>query len=309
MSKLVIVGTVAFDAVETPFGKTGKILGGSASFIGLSAAQFEVDSAIVSVVGGDFPQDYLNLFTDRNIDISSVKIVKEGKTFFWSGRYHNDMNTRDTLVTELNVLENFQPVVPESYKNAKVLVLGNLHPRVQSSVLDQMTDGSTFVILDTMNFWMNNTLNDLLEVIKRVNVITINDEEARQLTGEYSLVAAARKIHEMGPEYVVIKKGEHGALLFNETNVFFAPALPLESVFDPTGAGDTFAGGFAGFLAQTENISFENMKNAVIYGSTLASFCVEKFGTERLESLQAEEVRTRLKAFKDLTRFEIELTT
>jgi sugar/nucleoside kinase (ribokinase family) len=309
MSKLVIVGTVAFDAVETPFGKTGKILGGSASFIGLSAAQFEVDSAIVSVVGGDFPQDYLNLFTDRNIDISSVKIVKEGKTFFWSGRYHNDMNTRDTLVTELNVLENFQPVVPESYKNAKVLVLGNLHPRVQSSVLDQMSDGSTFVILDTMNFWMNNTLNDLLEVIKRVNVITINDEEARQLTGEYSLVAAARKIHEMGPEYVVIKKGEHGALLFNETNVFFAPALPLESVFDPTGAGDTFAGGFAGFLAQTENISFENMKNAVIYGSTLASFCVEKFGTERLESLQAEEVRTRLKAFKDLTRFEIELTT
>ena len=309
MSKLVIVGTVAFDAVETPFGKTGKILGGSASFIGLSAAQFEVDSAIVSVVGGDFPQDYLNLFTDRNIDISSVKIVKEGKTFFWSGRYHNDMNTRDTLVTELNVLENFQPVVPESYKNAKVLVLGNLHPRVQSSVLDQMSDGSTFVILDTMNFWMNNTLNDLLEVIKRVNVITINDEEARQLTGEYSLVAAARKIHEMGPDYVVIKKGEHGALLFNETNVFFAPALPLESVFDPTGAGDTFAGGFAGFLAQTENISFENMKNAVIYGSTLASFCVEKFGTERLESLQAEEVRTRLKAFKDLTRFEIELTT
>ena len=309
MSKLVIVGTVAFDAVETPFGKTGKILGGSASFIGLSAAQFEVDSAIVSVVGGDFPQDYLNLFTDRNIDISSVKIVKEGKTFFWSGRYHNDMNTRDTLVTELNVLENFQPVVPESYKDAKVLVLGNLHPIVQSSVLDQMTDDSTFVILDTMNFWMNNTLNDLLEVIKRVNVITINDEEARQLTGEYSLVAAARKIHEMGPEYVVIKKGEHGALLFNETNVFFAPALPLESVFDPTGAGDTFAGGFAGFLAQTENISFENMKNAVIYGSTLASFCVEKFGTERLESLQAEDVRTRLKAFKDLTRFEIELTT
>ena len=309
MSKLVIVGTVAFDTVETPFGKTGKILGGSASFIGLSAAQFEIDSAIVSVVGGDFPQDYLNLFTERNIDISSVKIVKEGKTFFWSGRYHNDMNTRDTLVTELNVLENFQPVVPESYKDAKVLVLGNLHPIVQSSVLDQMTDDSTFVILDTMNFWMNNTLNDLLEVIKRVNVITINDEEARQLTGEYSLVAAARKIHEMGPDYVVIKKGEHGALLFNETNVFFAPALPLESVFDPTGAGDTFAGGFAGFLAQTENISFENMKNAVIYGSTLASFCVEKFGTERLESLQAEEVHTRLKAFKDLTRFEIELTT
>ncbi|MDA7705985.1 PfkB family carbohydrate kinase [Flavobacteriaceae bacterium] len=309
MSKLVIVGTVAFDAVETPFGKTDKILGGSASYIGLSASQFDVDSAIVSVVGGDFPQDYLDLFLKRDIDISSIEIIKEGKTFFWSGRYHNDMNTRDTLATELNVLENFQPIVPEAYKDAKILVLGNLHPIVQSSVLDQMSDSSTLVILDTMNFWMDHALNDLLDVIKRVNVITINDEEARQLTGEHSLVTAAKKIHEMGPEYVVIKKGEHGALLFNGTNVFFAPALPLESVFDPTGAGDTFAGGFAGFLAQTENISFENMKKAVIYGSTLASFCVEKFGTERLESLQSEEVRTRLKAFKDLTRFEIELTT
>ena len=309
MSKLVIVGTVAFDAVETPFGKTDKILGGSASYIGLSASQFDVDSAIVSVVGGDFPQDYLDLFLKRDIDISSIEIIKEGKTFFWSGRYHNDMNTRDTLATELNVLENFQPIVPEAYKDAKILVLGNLHPIVQSSVLDQMSESSTLVILDTMNFWMDHALNDLLDVIKRVNVITINDEEARQLTSEHSLVTAAKKIHEMGPEYVVIKKGEHGALLFNGTNVFFAPALPLESVFDPTGAGDTFAGGFAGFLAQTENISFENMKKAVIYGSTLASFCVEKFGTERLESLQSEEVRTRLKAFKDLTKFEIELTT
>jgi sugar/nucleoside kinase (ribokinase family) len=309
MSKLVIVGTVAFDAVETPFGKTDKILGGSASYIGLSASQFDVDSTIVSVVGGDLPQDYLDLFLKRDIDISSIEIIKEGKTFFWSGRYHNDMNTRDTLATELNVLENFQPIVPEAYKDAKILVLGNLHPIVQSSVLDQMSESSTLVILDTMNFWMDHALNDLLDVIKRVNVITINDEEARQLTGEHSLVTAAKKIHEMGPEYVVIKKGEHGALLFNGTNVFFAPALPLESVFDPTGAGDTFAGGFAGFLAQTENISFENMKKAVIYGSTLASFCVEKFGTERLESLQFEAVRTRLKAFKDLTRFEIELTS
>ncbi|MBT7851571.1 MAG: sugar kinase [Formosa sp.] len=309
MSKLVIVGTVAFDAVETPFGKTDKILGGSASYIGLSASQFDVDSAIVSVVGGDFPQNYLDLFSKRDIDISRIEIIKEGKTFFWSGRYHNDMNTRDTLATELNVLENFQPKVPEAYKDAKILVLGNLHPLVQSSVLDQMSNASTLVILDTMNFWMDHTLKDLLEVIKRVNVITINDEEARQLTGEHSLVTAAKKIHEMGPEYVVIKKGEHGALLFNGTNVFFAPALPLESVFDPTGAGDTFAGGFAGFLAQTENISFKNMKKAVIYGSTLASFCVEKFGTERLESLKSEEVRTRLQAFKDLTRFEIELTT
>jgi len=308
MSKLVIVGTVAFDAVETPFGKTDKTLGGSASYIGLSASYFDVDSAIVSVVGGDFPQDYLDLFSKRSIDISSIEMIKEGKTFFWSGRYHNDMNTRDTLATELNVLENFQPIVPESYKEAKVLVLGNLHPIVQSSVLDQMKDASTLVILDTMNFWMDNTLDDLLDVIKRVDVITINDEEARQLTGEYSLVAAAKKIHTMGPDYVVIKKGEHGALLFNGTNIFSAPALPLESVFDPTGAGDTFAGGFAGFLAQTENITFENMKKAVVYGSTLASFCVEKFGTERLESLKPDEVRSRLKAFKALTQFEIQLT-
>ena len=308
MSKLVIVGTVAFDAVETPFGKTDKILGGSASYIGLSASHFDVDSAIVSVVGGDFPQDYLDLFSKRSIDISSIEMIKEGKTFFWSGRYHNDMNTRDTLATELNVLENFQPIVPESYKEAKVLVLGNLHPIVQSSVLDQMKDASTLVILDTMNFWMDNTLDDLLDVIKRVDVITINDEEARQLTGEYSLVAAAKKIHTMGPDYVVIKKGEHGALLFNGTNIFSAPALPLESVFDPTGAGDTFAGGFAGFLVQTENITFENMKKAVVYGSTLASFCVEKFGTERLESLKPDEVRSRLMAFKALTQFEIKLT-
>jgi len=309
MSKLVIVGTVAFDAVETPFGKTDKILGGSASYIGFSAAQFDVDSAIVSVVGGDFPQNYLDLFSKRNIDISSIEVIKEGKTFFWSGRYHNDMNSRDTLVTELNVLENFQPIVPNTYKDAKVLVLGNLHPIVQSSVLDQMKNDSTLVILDTMNFWMDHALSDLLDVIKRVDVITINDEEARQLTGEHSLVAAAKKIHTMGPEYVVIKKGEHGALLFNHSNVFSAPGLPLESVFDPTGAGDTFAGGFAGFLAQTENITFENMKKAVIYGSTMASFCVEKFGTDRLESLQPNEIRSRLKAFKELTQFEIELTS
>ena len=309
MSKLVIVGTVAFDAIETPFGKTDKILGGSASYIGFSAAQFDVDSAIVSVVGGDFPQNYLDLFSKRNIDISSIEVIKEGKTFFWSGRYHNDMNSRDTLVTELNVLENFQPIVPNTYKDAKVLVLGNLHPIVQSSVLDQMKNDSTLVILDTMNFWMDHALSDLLDVIKRVDVITINDEEARQLTGEHSLVAAAKKIHTMGPEYVVIKKGEHGALLFNHSNVFSAPGLPLESVFDPTGAGDTFAGGFAGFLAQTENITFENMKKAVIYGSTMASFCVEKFGTDRLESLQPNEIRSRLKAFKELTQFEIELTS
>ena len=247
MKKTLIVGTVAYDEIETVKGNSGKVLGGAGTYIALSCSHFKSNASIISVVGGDFPQDYLDLFSKRSIDISSIEMIKEGKTFFWSGRYHNDMNTRDTLATELNVLENFQPIVPESYKEAKVLVLGNLHPIVQSSVLDQMKDASTLVILDTMNFWMDNTLDDLLDVIKRVDVITINDEEARQLTGEYSLVAAAKKIHTMGPDYVVIKKGEHGALLFNGTNIFSAPALPLESVFDPTGAGDTFAGGLLDF--------------------------------------------------------------
>ena len=305
MSKLLIVGTVAFDAVETPFGKTNKILGGSASYIALSASQFNTTSAIVSVVGGDFPEDHLNLFFKKGIDISSIEIIEEGKTFFWSGRYHNNMNSRDTLVTELNVLENFKPIVCNKFKDADILVLGNLHPIVQLSVLDQMNSSSTFVILDTMNFWMDNALDDLMDVIKRVDVITINDEEARQLTGQHSLVSAAKKIHSMGPEYVVIKKGEHGALLFNNDDMFSAPALPLESVFDPTGAGDTFAGGFAGFLSESQKINFESMKNAVIYGSTLASFCVEKFGTERLESLKSDEIERRLIAFKKLTQFEI----
>ncbi len=308
MSKLVIVGTVAFDAIETPFGKTDKILGGAATFIGLAASQFKVDSAIVSIVGGDFPQEYLDILSNRNIDVSGLEIVKEGKTFFWSGRYHNDMNSRDTLITELNTLADFNPLVPENYKNAEVVMLGNLHPLVQSSVLDQMTLKPKMVILDTMNFWMDCALDDLLNVIKRIDVITINDEEARQLTGEYSLVVAARKIHEMGPKYVVIKKGEHGALLFHDDSVFYAPALPLEEVFDPTGAGDTFAGGFAGYLARSEDFSFENMKKAVIYGSTLASFSVEKFGTERMLNLTSEEIRKRLHQFKQLTQFEIELT-
>lgn len=308
MSKLVIVGTVAFDAIETPFGKTDKILGGAATFIGLAASQFEIDSAIVSVIGGDFPQEYLDLLADKNIDISGIEIVKDGKTFFWSGKYHNDMNTRDTLATELNVLADFNPVVPSAYKDAEIVLLGNLHPLVQLSVLEQMDKKPKLAILDTMNFWMDCALEDLHKVIKKIDVITINDEEARQLTGEYSLVVAARKIHEMGPKYVVIKKGEHGALLFHNENVFFAPALPLEEVFDPTGAGDTFAGGFAGYLAKTNDVSFENMKNAVIYGSTLASFCVEKFGTERMENLKSEEVFKRLEQFKKLTQFEIEMS-
>ena len=307
MNKLLIVGTVAFDAIETPFGKTDKILGGAGTYIGLSASHFDVESAIVSVVGDDFPQEYINLLTDRNIDISGLEVVKGGKTFFWSGLYHNDLNSRDTLATELNVLSDFQPKVPQNFKTADVVMLGNLHPLVQNSVLDQMDVKPKLVVLDTMNFWMDCALPELLEVIKRVDVITINDEEARQLSEEYSLVKAAAKIHAMGPEFVVIKKGEHGALLFHNHQIFFAPALPLEEVFDPTGAGDTFAGGFAGYITQSGNISFENMKNAIIYGSNLASFCVEKFGTERMVGLEKEEVINRLKQFKSLTQFDIEI--
>lgn len=307
MNKLLIVGTVAFDAIETPFGKTEKILGGAATYIGLAASHFDVKSAIVSVVGDDFPQEYLQLLQDKSIDISGIEIVKEGKTFFWSGRYHNDLNSRETLDTQLNVLADFNPVVPADFKDADVVMLGNLHPNIQISVLDQLTRKPKLVVLDTMNFWMDCALAELKEVMKRIDVITINDEEARQLSGEYSLVKAAEVIHEMGPKYVVIKKGEHGALLFHDSNVFFAPALPLKDVFDPTGAGDTFAGGFSGYLAQSENISFGNMKNAIIYGSNLASFCVEKFGTERMENLSKENVEARLQQFKMLTQFDIEL--
>lgn len=308
MSKLLIVGTVAFDAIETPFGKTDKILGGAATYIGLSASHFNIESAIVSVIGEDFPQEYLDLLTDRQIDVSGIEVVPGGKTFFWSGRYHNDLNSRDTLDTQLNVLADFNPIVPEDFKNAEVVMLGNLHPNIQISVLDQMTSKPKLVVLDTMNFWMDCALSELKEVIKRVDVITINDEEARQLSGEYSLVKAAQLIHEMGPKYVVIKKGEHGAMLFHNDQIFYAPALPLKEVFDPTGAGDTFAGGFSGYLAQTNNISFENMKNAIVYGSNLASFCVEKFGTERMENLQRNEVNKRLQEFKQLTQFNIELS-
>jgi sugar/nucleoside kinase (ribokinase family) len=307
MNKLLIVGTVAFDAIETPFGKTDKILGGAATYIGLSASFFKVKSAIVSVVGEDFPQEYLDLLTSKNIDISAIEVVKGGKTFFWSGRYHNDLNSRDTLVTELNTLADFQPKVPANFTDADVVMLGNLHPVVQISVLDQLTATPKLVVLDTMNFWMDCALPELKEVMQRVDVITINDEEARQLSGEYSLVKAAAKIHEMGPKYVVIKKGEHGALLFHGNNVFFAPALPLEDVFDPTGAGDTFAGGFAGYIAQSENIAFENLKNGIIYGSNLASFCVEQFGTQRMEKLTKTEVLDRLQQFRALTQFDISL--
>ncbi|WP_299058639.1 PfkB family carbohydrate kinase [uncultured Polaribacter sp.] len=305
MNKLLAVGTVAFDAIETPFGKTDKILGGSGTYVALAASQFGVETGVVSVVGADFPASYLEMMHAKGINTDGIEIDKNGKTFFWSGKYHNDMNSRDSLITELNVLETFTPVVPDNFKDADILMLGNLHPLTQASVIDQMAKKPKLIVLDTMNFWMDIALEDLHTVLKRVDVITINDEEARQLTGEYSLVNAAKKIHTMGPKYVVIKKGEHGALLFNEGKMFFAPALPLAEVFDPTGAGDTFAGGFCGYLAKTEDISFENMKNAVIYGSNLASFCVEKFGTERMESLTADEVKKRLYGFKALTQFQI----
>ena len=307
MGKLLILGTVAFDAIETPFGKTDKILGGAATFIGLAASQFRADSAIVSVVGGDFPLKYLDLLKNKGIDISGIEIVKEGKTFFWSGKYHNDLNNRDTLTTELNVLENFDPVIPDHFRDADVLMLGNLHPTVQLKALQQMTEQPKIVVLDTMNYWMNHTLPELKKVLKMTDVITINDDEARQLSNEYSLVKAAQKIHRMGPTYVVIKKGENGALLFHDGEVFFAPALPLEEVFDPTGAGDSFAGGFVGYLTETENVSFNNLRNAVIHGANLASFCVEKFGTERMQDLSKEEVDRRLEQFKQLTQFDIEL--
>ncbi len=306
MSKLLIVGTVAFDAIETPFGKTDKILGGAATYIGLSSSQFNIDNAIVSVVGDDFPDEHLSLLTKKGINIEGIEIVKGGKTFFWSGKYHNDLNSRDTLETQLNVLADFNPVVPKDYLDSDIVMLGNLHPLVQLSVLEQIKKPK-LTVLDTMNFWMDNALDDLLRVIAKVDVITINDEEARQLTGEHSLLKSARKIEKMGPKYVVIKKGEHGALLFHKDQIFFAPALPLEEVFDPTGAGDTFAGGFTGYLTQNRDISFENMKNAVIYGSNLASFCVEKFGTERMENLSKDEIDIRLQEFKSLTQFDIEL--
>ena len=307
MGKLLIVGTVAFDEIETPFGKSDKILGGAATFIGLAASQFEVESAIISIVGDDLPQDYLNLLATRNIDLSGVKIVPGGKTFYWKGRYRNDLNSRDTLVTELNTLADFDPIVPDTFKDADVVMLGNLHPSIQMSVIEQLEKRPNLIILDTMNFWMDNTLEELKQVIGHIDVITINDEEARQLTEEYSLVKAAEEIQKMGPKYVVIKKGEHGALLFHNENVFFAPALPLEEVFDPTGAGDTFAGGFSGYLAASGDIGFENLKRAVIHGSNLASFCVERFGTKRMQNLKREEVEDRLHQFKTLTQFDIEL--
>ena len=309
MNKLLIVGTVAFDAIETPFGKTDKIIGGSAPYIALSASKFNVQSAIISIVGDDFPEENLKFFQSNNINTSAIEIISGGKTFFWSGRFHKDMNTRDTITTDLNVLEKFNPIIPEEYKKTSVVVLGNLAPASQSEVISQLLNPEALIVLDTMNFWMDNAMDELLKVLKKVDVITINEEEARQLTGENSVVLAARKIYNMGPRFVVIKKGEHGVLLFNDENIFSAPAFPLEKVFDPTGAGDTFAGGFAGFLTKTNDFSFENMKLAVIYGSAMASFSVEKFGPERLFNLEAKEIKNRIKAFRNLTQFQIEFTS
>ncbi len=305
--KLLAVGTVAFDAIETPFGKTDKILGGAATYIGLAASALSTEVGLVSVIGGDFPQEYLDMMTSKNINIDGVEMIKDGKTFFWSGKYHNDLNSRDTLVTELNVLENFDPKIPASFGDADVLMLGNLHPAVQLAVLDRMNQRPKLVILDTMNFWMDLTWDLLMDVIAKTDVITINDEEARQLSGEYSLVKAAQKIHTLGPKFVIIKKGEHGALLFHEGKIFAIPALPLEEVFDPTGAGDTFAGGFASYITKTGDFSFNNMKNALIVGSAMASFTVEKFGTERIEQVTEEELNDRINQFRELTSFEIGL--
>lgn len=305
--KLLVVGSVAFDAIETPFGKTDKILGGAATYIGLAASIMDVKSGIVSIVGGDFPQEYLDMMTSRDINIDGIEIVKDGKTFFWSGKYHNDLNSRDTLVTEINVLEQFDPQIPATMEDAEVLMLGNLHPGVQLSVLDKMKNKPKLVILDTMNFWMDSALDILMQMIAKTDVITINDEEARQLSGEYSLVKAAKKIHKMGPAFVIIKKGEHGALLFHDDRIFAIPAMPLEEVFDPTGAGDTFAGGFASYLVKQGKFDFETMKSALIVGSALASFTVEKFGIERLSEVSDEDLKTRIEEFKTLTTFQVEV--
>ncbi|WP_304342859.1 PfkB family carbohydrate kinase [Chryseobacterium koreense] len=305
--KLLVVGSVAFDAIETPFGKTDKILGGAATYITLASSVLKIPSGIVSVVGGDFPKSDLDMLQNRGINIEGIEVISDGKTFFWSGKYRNDLNTRDTLVTEVNVLENFDPKIPDSMQDAQILLLGNLHPGVQLSVLEKMNRRPDLVILDTMNFWMDTAWDTLMQMIARTDVITINDEEARQLSGEYSLVKAAKKIQEMGPDFVIIKKGEHGALLFNEGRIFAIPALPLEEVFDPTGAGDTFAGGFASYLAKKEDFGFETMKSALIYGSAMASFTVEKFGTEKLQEVTEGEMIARIKNFKELTTFEVEV--
>ena len=302
---LIVVGTMAFDAIETPFGKSDKIVGGSGTYVAYAASNFVQPVQQVSIVGYDFPEEEMNYLKSRGVVLDGVEIVPDKKSFFWAGKYHMDMNSRDTLVTDLNVLADFNPVLPESYKETEFLMLGNLMPKLQKSVIEQMTKRPKLIVMDTMNFWMESAMDDLKEVLTMVDVLLVNDSEARQLTNEYSIVKAAKKILTMGPKYLIIKKGEHGALLFHENQVFFAPALPLEEVFDPTGAGDTFAGGFMGHLAKTKDISFENMKTAIIVGSAMASFCVEKFGPERLRSLTKAEIDERLQEFVQLVNFDI----
>jgi sugar/nucleoside kinase (ribokinase family) len=304
---LITVGTMAFDAIETPFGKTDQIVGGSATYVAYAASNFVKPVQQISIIGYDFPKEELEELKSRGVQMEGVELVKDKKSFFWSGRYHEDMNSRDTLITDLNVLADFKPVVPDSYQGSEFVMLGNLAPAIQISVISQLKKRPKLIVMDTMNFWMEIAMPELKEVLKQVDLLLVNDAEARQLTGQFSLVKAAKQIMQMGPKYLIIKKGEHGALLFHGADVFFAPALPLEDVFDPTGAGDTFAGGFIGHLARTGDISFENMKRAIIVGSAMASFCVEKFGPTRLKEVNAKDITVRLQQFKDLTSFEIEL--
>lgn len=304
---LVVVGSMAFDAIETPFGKSDKIVGGAATYIAWSASNFKKPVKQISVVGGDFPREELDALVDRGVVMDGVQVKKDQKSFFWSGRYHMDMNTRDTLDTQLNVLADFDPVVPEAYQDCEFLMLGNLVPAVQLSVIKQMRTRPRLIAMDTMNFWMETASSDLEKVIREVDVLLVNDSEARELSGQYSLVRAAREILKMGPKFLIIKKGEHGALLFHDDHVFFAPALPLEEVFDPTGAGDTFAGGFIGHIARTGDISYNNMKSGIIVGSAMASFCVEKFGTQRLKEISRVDIDERVQEFVQLVNFDITL--
>ena len=304
---ILVVGTMAYDAIKTPFGQTDKIIGGAATYIAYSASYFHKPINLVSIVGGDFDFQEMENLKQRGADVTGVEVKQDGKSFFWSGVYHMDMNTRDTLVTDLNVLLEFNPILPEAYKNSDYVLLGNIDPELQMKVVEQMSSKPKRVVLDTMNFWMDIALEKLMSVIAKVDVLTINDSEARQLSGEYSLVKAAKKILTFGPKYLIIKKGENGALLFHENDIFFAPALPLEEVFDPTGAGDTFAGGFIGYIAKTGDISFKNMKRAIIYGSAMASFCVEKFGTERLKELDIEDIHDRVEEFVSLSQFDVSI--
>ncbi len=298
---------MAFDAIETPFGKTDKIIGGSAMYVAYAASNFVKPIQQISIVGYDFPKEEMEELKKRGVQLEGVEIVPDKKSFFWSGRYHEDMNSRDTLVTDLNVLADFNPKVPDSYQGAEFLMLGNLAPATQLDVIKQLKKRPKLIVMDTMNFWMEIAMPDLQKVLKEVDLLMVNDAEARQLSGQFSLVKAAKTIMAMGPKYIIIKKGEHGALLFHGENVFFAPALPLEDVFDPTGAGDTFAGGFIGHLAKTGDIGFENMKRGIIVGSAMASFCVEKFGPTRLKEINAKDISGRIQQFKDLVSFEIEL--